>query len=285
MSAPTTLEGRTRSPHGGGSWRLHVPLWLLVAVTLFPVVLLVMNSVKPDLAIKADPLGLPKTLQLSNYPEAWRTAEFGRAFLNSIIVSGSTILGICVLSGLAAYGMTRLRLPGADTVASYYLMAITIPAPLFLVPLFFLWARLHLHDTLPGLILVYLAVYQPFSIFLLRSYFMGLPQELEDAARVDGCSELQVFTRIVLPLAKPAFLTLAVVIGTLTWREFLFAVTLLQKYENMTVAIRYARFSGQYLTDYAQQSAGGVMLVLPVVILFLLLQRRFIQGVVSGALK
>jgi len=285
MSAPIAAGGWRRSLRGEGAWLLHIPLWLLVVVTFFPVALLVMNSLKPDLEIKADPLGPPKVLQFNNYPEAWKTAEFGRAFLNSIMVSGTTILGICILSGLAAYGLTRLRLPGADTVASYYLLAITIPAPLFLVPLFFLWARLHLHGTLPGLILVYLAVYQPFSIFLLRSYFMSLPQELEDAARVDGCSELQVFTRITLPLAKPAFLTLAIIVGTLTWREFLFAVTLLQKYENMTVAIRYARFSGQYLTDYAQQSAGGVMLVLPVVILFLLLQRRFIQGVVSGALK
>ena len=264
---------------------LHIPLFVLAMIMLAPVGLLVVNSLKADVEIKAGPLSFPRQFLFSNYVEAWHVAEYGRPFLNSFLACGVTIIGICFLSGLAAYALTRQRPPGAAAVSYYYLLAITIPAPLFLVPLFFLWARLGLINTLPGLILVYLAIYQPFSIFMLRSYFIGLPRELEDAARVDGCSELQVFTRIVVPLAKPVFLTLAVIIGTMTWREFLFAVTLIQKYEAMTVALRYARFSGQTNIDYALQSAAGVIVVLPIVVLFLILQRRFIQGVVSGALK
>jgi raffinose/stachyose/melibiose transport system permease protein len=285
MRLANVAEITRPGPRPAPAWPVHTPLLLLVLVVLAPVGLLVMNSLKADVEIKAGPLSLPRHLLFGNYAEAWRVAEYGRPFLNSFLICGVTIIGICLLSGLAAYALTRQRPPGADAVASYYLLAITIPAPLFLVPLFFLWARLGLINTLPGLMLVYLAIYQPFSIFMLRSYFLSLPRELEDAARVDGCSELQVFTRIVMPLAKPAFLTLAVIIGTMTWREFLFAVTLIQKYEAMTVALRYARFSGQTNVDYALQSAAGVMVVLPIVVLFLLLQRRFIQGVVSGALK
>ena len=285
MSALTTARTPRRARQLPTGWVLHVALLLVLAVVLLPVCLLLMNSVKTDIEIKAGPLVAPTQIQIANYYRAWVVADFSRAFLNSLVIAGSAILGVAFLTGLSAYGLTRLRLPGADAVITYYLLAMTIPAPLFLVPLFFLWARLGLINTLPGLVLVYLALYQPFSIFLLRSYLLGLPQELEDAARVDGCTELQVFVNVVAPLAKPVFLTLAVLVGTWTWREFLFAVTFIHKWDLMTVALRYARFSGQYDIDFALQSAAGVIVILPLMLLYLFLQRTFVQGIISGGLK
>jgi len=283
MSAQPALQ--RRSPHRRALPLVHIPLVLLLVVALGPVLLLAMNSLKADVEIKGSPLGLPTRLHPENYYNAFVSAQYNLAIGNSLIVSSVTIVGVCLLAGLAAYGLTRLRLPGSDAIATYYLLAITIPAQLYLVPLFFAWVRLGLSDSLIGLIIIYLAIYQPFSIFLLRAYFIGMPEDIEDAARVDGCSEPQVFWHVVIPLSAPAFLTVAVIVGTWTWNEFLFAVTMLHKPELLTVALKFVVFTGMFDVDFAQQSAAGMMVILPVIVLFLALQRTFVQGMISGGLK
>jgi raffinose/stachyose/melibiose transport system permease protein len=264
---------------------VHLPLLFLLFIALFPVLLLAMNSLKADVEIKGSPLAPPTVLHPENYYNAFVAAQYNLAIGNSLIVSAVTICGVCLLAGLAAYGLTRLHLPGSDAIATYYLLAITIPAQLYLVPLFFAWVRLGLTDSLLGLILVYLAIYQPFSIFLLRAYFLGMPEDIEDAARVDGCSEFQTFWRVVIPLSAPAFLTVAVIVGTWTWNEFLFATTMLHKPELLTVALKFVVFTGMFDVDFSQQSAAGMMVILPVIVLFLALQRTFVQGMISGGLK
>jgi raffinose/stachyose/melibiose transport system permease protein len=264
---------------------IHLPLIVLLLVALFPVILLAMNSIKTDMEIKGSPLALPTAIHLENYPAAWEAAKYAQSFGNSLVIVLATITGVCLLAGLCAYGLTRLRLPGADAISTYYLLAVTIPAQLYLVPLFFIWVRLGFTDSIPGLIVVYLAIYQPFSIFLLRAYFLGMPEDIEDAARVDGCSEFQVFWRVVIPLSAPAFLTVAVIVGTWSWNEFLFATTMLHKPELLTVALKYVVFTGMYDADFAQQSAAGMMVIIPIIALFLALQRTFVQGMISGGLK
>lgn len=280
----TTAALRERRPRRG-SRLVHLPLALLVLFSLFPVGLLVLNAFKSDVEIKGSPLGLPSRLHPENFADAWNAAKYGQAFGNSLLISLTTVVGVCVLAGFAAYGLTRFPLPFGGAVSTYYLLALTVPAQLYLVPLFYLWVRLRLSDTHLGLILIYLAIYQPFAIFLLRSYFLGLPREIEDAARVDGCSEFQIFWRVVVPLSAPAFLTVAVVVGTWSWNEFLFANTMLHKANLLTVPLRYVVFSGSFDVNFALQSAAGVMVVLPVVILFLSLQRSFVQGMTNGGLK
>lgn len=166
----------------------------------------------------------------------------------------------------------------------YYLCASTIPNILYLAPLFAIWHRLGLVDTLQGIVLIYAAVYMPFGIFLLRSFFAGLPAELGDAVRVDGCGDLGVFLRIVAPLSRPAFGAVALIIGVWTWNEFIFAVTFLHSDGTETVAVRFNAFVGQYVSNYAYMAAGAIM-VMPAVLAFLTLQRRFIAGLTAGALK
>jgi raffinose/stachyose/melibiose transport system permease protein len=153
------------------------------------------------------------------------------------------------------------------------------------VPLFAIWYHLGLVDTLQGIILIYSAIYMPFGIFLLRSYFVGLPPELSDAALVDGCSDFGVFARIVMPLSWPAFGSVGLIIGVWTWNEFIFAVTFLHTDQSETVAVRFNSFVGQYVSNYAYMAAAGVIMILPAVLAFLSLQRRFIAGLTSGALK
>jgi raffinose/stachyose/melibiose transport system permease protein len=279
-------SGRKGLPAGRAApAAVHMVLVLLVIFCLFPVMILTMNALKSDIEIKTWPLGLPSSLHPENFIDAWNTAEYNKAFGNSLVVSCVTITAVCLLTGLAAYGLTRLRMPGANAIATYYLLAVTIPAQLYLVPLFFVWVRLGLTDSLMGLIIIYMAIYQPFSIFLLRAFFLGMPEDMEDAARVDGCSELQVFWHVMIPLSAPAFLTVAVIVGTWSWNEFLFATTILHKPQLLTVALKFVAFTGMFDTNFAQQSAAGVMVILPVVVLFLSLQRVFVQGMISGGLK
>jgi raffinose/stachyose/melibiose transport system permease protein len=279
LSAASSHPRRFRLP------LVHIPLILLLLVALFPVLLLAMNSLKTDMEIKGSPLALPRGIHLENFPAAWEAAKYSQSFGNSLIIVLATIAGVCLLSGLCAYGLTRLRLPGSDAIATYYLLAVTIPAQLYLVPLFFVWVKLGFTDSIAGLIVVYLAIYQPFSIFLLRAFFLGMPEDIEDAARIDGCSEFQVFARVVVPLSAPAFLTVAVIVGTWSWNEFLFATTMLHKPELLTVALKYVVFTGMYDADFAQQSAAGMMVIIPIIVLFLALQRTFVQGMISGGLK
>jgi raffinose/stachyose/melibiose transport system permease protein len=261
---------------------------LLLPVLLFamgPVLMLLANSLRTNEEILTFPLGLPTALQWGNYPAAWEAARFSTAFRNSLFLTLATILGVSLIGIPAAYALARLRPRGNQLITVYFLVAITIPAQLYLVPLFFIWARLDLIDTLPALIPIYCAIYLPFSIFLLRSYFLSLPLELEDAARIDGCSELQVLAHIIVPLSTPAVTTLAVIVSVWSWNEFLFAATMLRSAEVRTVTLNFMAFTSSWETDFAQQSAGAVLAALPVVLLYVLLQRQFVQGVAQGGVK
>lgn len=252
---------------------------------LGPIAVLLANALRANEEILAFPIGLPFPPQWSNFPAAWETARFATAFRNSLFVSLTTVVGVAALGAPSAYALARLRPRGADLVATYYLLAITVPAQLYLVPLFFAWARLGLVDNLLGLVPIYWAIYLPFSIFLLRAYFLGLPGDLEDAARVDGCSELQVLLRIVVPLAGPVLLTLAVIVSVWAWNEFLFAATLLRSAELKTVQLSFMVFTSSWETDFAQQSAGAMIAALPVMALYVALQRHFVQGMAQGGVK
>ena len=189
------------------------------------------------------------------------------------------------LGGLAAYSIAKLKLPGGDLLTLFLLISSSLPVQLFLVPLFFLWRSLGLVNNLFGLIIIYIAVQSPFAIFLLRSYMVQIPGDFEDAARVDGADELQVFARVVVPLSWPAFMTVGLVVGLNVWNEFLLDTVFLTDQKLYTVVTSYYNFASTYFTDWGQISAAAVMMITPLMILFLLLQRRFVEGLTQGGLK
>ena len=164
---------------------------------------------------------------------------------------------------MAAYSLARLQLPGGGIVMLYLLVGSSLPVQLFLVPLFFLWRQLGLVNNLFGLIIIYIAVQSPFAIFLLRSYLVGLPPDFEDTARVDGANEWQVFTRVVLPLSWPAFLTVGLVVSLAVWNEFLMATVFLTQQELFTVVTSYYNFTSRFSRDWALTSATAVMMIAP----------------------
>jgi raffinose/stachyose/melibiose transport system permease protein len=263
----------------------HVILILLTASAVLPILILVMNSLKSQTEIGQNPIGFPRVFQFDNYAHAWNIGQLGMTATNSALMVVMTVAGVLVLGGLAAYSLARKNPPGADAVMLYFLVATTVPVWLYIVPLFFMWRDLGLINTRFGLALIYIALNAPFSIFLLRSYMIGLSSEFEDAARIDGANEVQVLTRIVLPLTWPGFLTVGLVVGLAVWGEFQLALIFIQDPNAAPVTTSYFKFTQRFGRDWALTSAGAVIMILPVLLLFLAMQRRFVEGLTQGGAK
>ncbi len=263
----------------------YIILILLTFFALAPIVVLLMNSVKSTAEVGRNPIGLPENVLWENYSEAWEQGDYATTIRNSVILTGGTIIGTLTIAGLAAYALARLNLKGANLIAFYFLVGTSVPAQLFMIPLFFLWRELGLVNSHIGLIIIYCGLFSPFSTYLLRSYMVALPEEFIEAAKIDGASNFHVFRHIIMPLSWPGFLTSGLVVGLGVWNEFLFAITFLPNAEYKPIATSLFAFQQRFGRDWGLTSAGSVIMMLPVVVLFLLLQRRFIEGLTQGGLK
>ena len=274
---------------GAGRSQSTVPNYIvLVLLALFaalPILLLFSNSLKSTSEIAASPFAIPRDFIWSNYAEAFQKGNYAVTIRNSAILTISTIAGSLTVAGLAAYALSRLKLKGANILSFYFLVGIGVPAQLFIIPLFFMWKQFGLVNTHLGLIIIYVALQSPFATYLLRSYMLSIPEEFVDAAKIDGASDWQVFRHIIAPLTGPGFLTAGLVIGLFTWNEFLFAVTFLPERDFKPVATSLYAFQGRFSRDWGLTNAGSVIMMAPVLILFLALQRRFIEGLTQGGLK
>ncbi len=263
----------------------HLVIILLLIFALAPLVILGFNSLKSTAEIAQNPLGPPRVVQIENYAEAWRVGGYNVIMRNSLILVIGTVTATLLMGGLASYSLARLVPPGADLFMLYMLIASSLPIWLFLVPLFILWRTLGLINNLFGLMLIYTALNAPFSIFLLRSYMVQLPVDFEDAARVDGANELQVFTKVVLPLSWPGFLTVGLVVALGVWNEFQVALIFMSDPKLFPVTTGYYKFTTRFSQNWSLTSAAAVIMIFPVLVIFLALQRRFIDGLTQGGLK
>lgn len=266
----------------------RMAIWLvLLGLALFslgPLLIFAFNSLKTQSDLASNPLGLPNDPKWHNYVQAWQQANLAAGLWNSAIIVICTVLGVCVISGCAAYAMARLDLPGHGSVILYLLITTSLPLQLFLVPLFYLWTSLHLYDTRLGLIIIYWAIFSPFSTLLLRSYLVTLPREYEEAARLDGAGEARILRSVMLPLSWPGLTTIALVSGLGAYNEFLLAVTFIQDETKMPVATAFFSFQQGYTQDYTLISAAGIIMLLPPLVAFIALQRRFIEGYASSGM-
>jgi raffinose/stachyose/melibiose transport system permease protein len=263
----------------------YIILTILLVFAIGPLIILGFNSLKTTAELGLNPLGPPQSLRWENFPKAWELGNFALTTRNSGVLVVGTVVGVLTLGGMAAYSLAKLDLPGAGLLTLYLLVGTSLPIQLYLVPLYFTWNRLGMVNTLHGLVLIYIATNAPFAIFLLRSYMLQLPRDFEDAARVDGASEWQVFARIVVPLSWPGFLTVGLVVALSVWNEFLLATVFLTDQDLFTVVTSYNNFAQRFTRDWTMTSAAAVMMILPVIIIFLSLQRRFIDGLTQGGLK
>jgi raffinose/stachyose/melibiose transport system permease protein len=263
----------------------YIVLILLLGFALGPLLILGFNSLKTQAEFAKNPLGPPQGLVWENFAKAWEVGNFSVTTRNSGFLVVVTVAAVLALGGMAAYSLAKLDLPGAGLVTLYLLIGTSLPLQLFLVPLFFTWQRLGLVNNLLGLAIIYVATNAPFAVFLLRSYMLQLPRDFEDAARVDGAGEWQIFTGIVVPLSWPGFLTVGLVVALSVWNEFLLATVFLTEQELFTVVTSYYNFSTRFSRDWSLTSAAAIMMILPVVVIFLALQRRFVEGLTQGGLK
>ncbi len=263
----------------------HVILMTLAFIAFMPIAILFMNAFKTTAEIGRNPLGVPSVWHIENFSEAWEVGRYGTILRNSVIITGGTIVGTLMLAGSGAYALARLKLRGGDLLTFYFLVGTSVPAQLFIVPLFIMWRNFGLINTQLGLIIIYCGLSSPFATYLLRSYMVSLPEEFMEAARVDGATNWHIFRHIILPLSWPGFVTAALVVGLSSWNEFLFAVTFLTDPSLKPISTGLYAFQSRYSRDWGLTNAGAVIMITPIIILFLILQRRFVEGLTQGGLK
>jgi raffinose/stachyose/melibiose transport system permease protein len=270
--------------------RVELPTYylILVALAVFatgPLVAVVFNAFKNNAEIGTNPLAPPTSLSFDNFTEAWTRGNFGTTMLNSAVLCLGSVIGTSLVAGLAAYALSHLNVRGGGAVVAYLFLGSALPVQLFLVPLFFLWTNLGLTDSRLGLILIYVATDAPFATLLLRSFLMKIPHDFTEAARLDGANDLQIATRVVLPLAWPGFLTTGLIVGLWAWNEFFWAITFIHDPTLRPISTSFMAFQDEHSTDWGLTSAAAIFMLGPVVLLFLLLQRRFVAGLTSGGIK
>ena len=263
----------------------YIALGVAAFITLFPISLMVLNSLKTTPEIAASPLTLPQAWNWQNFVNAWNGGNFSRAFINSTILMFCTIALVLSTGSLTAYVLAKKKIKRWKLVTIYLLATTTAPIQLFMFPLYFGFAKMGLINNPVAVSFVYCALFSPFSILLLRTYFLAIPKELEEAALVDGASTWQVFLKVYLPLVWPGILTVSLIVGLYTWNEFLISITFLQGPEARTAVVSYFLLSGQYSTEWGELMAGAMLVVLPIVILFVFLQKHFIEGITGGSVK
>ncbi len=263
---------------------IHLFLIAVTITCLFPLAWMVSSSLKTQETIFKDMSLIPKECHFQNYILAWKEGGFGRYALNSILYTTSVVIGIIIIASLAAYAFSRLKFPGKNFFFFMFIAAMMIPIPGSFVPLYVLLTKLHLRDTALGYILCMINVGLSTSIFLLKTFFDKLPRELEDAARIDGCSKLGIWWHVALPLAKPVLAVVVVFNALNVWNEYVLALVIFDHKNLMPLQRALMVFQGEFLTNYPLLMAGLTITALPIIIVYLLMQKYIIKGVTSGAL-
>ena len=263
----------------------YVFLFGMLLFALVPLLQVFINSFRSDREVKTMPLGLPKQWVFNNYPETWQIGGYGQAYINSLLIAAVVIVVVLAVAGLGAYSISKLEYKGRGFFNAYFFVAISLPGFLYIVPDYFIFNNLHLIDTRVGLMLVYIAMQIPFNMLLLKTFLAGIPRELEEAAKIDGCNELDSFMKITLPIAKPMFLTVAILVFVNVWNEYLWSNTFVTTEIIKPVATRFVKFTGEYGSDMAKIYTASVITIAPVIILYLLFSRKFIEGMTSGSVK
>ncbi len=263
---------------------LHAALATGAAATLVPLAWMVSASLMPTGEASSFPPRLvPSRATLAHYVELFERLDLGRAFLNSALIATSATAASLLLTSLAGYAFARLRFGGRDRVFRALVAGMVIPAQVAMLPLFLLLKALGLVNTYWGVLVPYLAPI--FGIFMIRQYALSLPQDAIDAARVDGASELRIYWSVVLPMCRPILVTLAVFVFMGTWNDFMWPLIALTDDRLYTLPVALANLSGEHAQDTEMMMAGAVLTVLPVLLLFLALQRHYIEGIMMGGAK
>ena len=253
-------------------------------VIILPFIWILSTSFRTQADFNSNPLSLiPSTLTFQNYVNIWSQIPFGRQLLNTMLYAGTVTIVSVTFDSMAGYAFARFNFPGKNILFVVVLATLMVPLQVTFIPLYSLLVDLGWINTYHGLIIPRVA--DAFGIFFFRQFFIGLPKDLEDAARIDGAGEFRIYARIMLPLAGPAVLTIALFNLIANWNDLLWPLMVTTSTDMQTLPAGLALFRGQHVSDYGLLMAGSVLALLPMIVAFFLIQRRFIEGIATSGLK
>lgn len=276
----------TRSRQARPAYRAasHIVLAFASLLMVFPFIWQLVTSVKTYTeSIQVPPTIIPLLWDFANYAEVFEVLPFGQMFLNTVLMTIGRTIGQVVFCAMAAYAFARLRFPWRDAIFIVFLSVLMVPSELFLLPQYQIMSSLGWLNSLQALIVP--GLFNAFGTFLLRQYFLTLPQELDEAAELDGCNPWRTFWHVTLPLAGPALVTLAVLAVLYSWNDLMYPLVVNTRQEAMTLTVGLATLQGDQITDFPVIMAGSVMATIPILIVFIVLQRRVIEGIAFSGLK
>lgn len=272
-----------------GSWSrrlsrglLQIPLLLMTIAVLFPLYFMVANSFKTDPAFARDALTIPLQPTLAKYIAAFRSADLGRYFMNSLVISVVSVAVATTIAALAAFAFAKMSFRGRESIFRVMLPAMAIPSIVLLVPQFKLMSHLDLINTRWSVIILYIGIMLPMSIYLFRNFFRAFPDQLLEAAAIDGVGSLRTFIRIVLPASRPVIFTAVIINFVFAWNELLLALVFLQNEQQRTLMVGLTLFNGLYSLDVPELMAGLTLATVPVVVVYLIGQRYLMRGLLGG---
>lgn len=263
----------------------HAALIAWSIVSLFPLAWMLSASFQSTAEIYSGVHLIPRSFRWDNFVKAWDQASFSTYTWNSVVYTVSTVLGTVALASLSAYAFARMRFPLKNVIYFFLLAFLFIPVPGAFIPLYVVLARLHLLNTQLGYILPMINSSLPVAMFILRRFFEGLPQEIEEAAFVDGASRVRVFWSIALPMSRPAIATIVILTALGTWNEFILASVVFNDQSLLPLQVGLQTFQGAYFTQYGLMMAATTIATIPILLVYLVFQKSIISGVAAGALK
>ncbi len=262
---------------------LSIPMWILAVSCLYPIFFAVNNALKTRHDYLLDRFGLAQQPTLDNFVQAWTRAHLDQYFVNSAVATLGAVVLLTVVSSLAGFALASLRFPYRRFLFVVILSSLMIPVQVVLVPFMRTMVTLNLVNTHIGLILSYTAFFLPFSVYMMTSFYSGLPRELIEAARIDGAKLLQVWWHVMVPMGMPALITLGILNTLNCWNDILISLLIMQR--NRTLMVGISALKGQYSDQIPLFTAGIVIAAAPIVVLYIIFQRRIVSGIAVGAVK
>jgi raffinose/stachyose/melibiose transport system permease protein len=267
----------------------NVVAWVILVVaiiiSIYPLIWMFLGSFKTNDQMFSNPLGLPTSMDFSVFKVAWQRANFTTALVNSLLnVIGTNII-VIIASSCAAFALSRIKFPGRNLITFILSSSIVISGQIILIPLFFTLRDLHIYNTLWATIVADAAMDLPICIILTTTFFKSIPFEIEESTVIDGCSRWGFFTRFIIPLSKPIMATIIIFVSLWTWNEYLFALTFLKDTTVRTIPLQLQNFQGRWATEYGLIFAALSLFIVPLIILYLFMQKSFIKGLTAGAVK
>ncbi len=264
---------------------VYLILVFYVLINLYPIVWMVMNSVKTDQQIALHPFGFPSSFHLGNYLSAWNQVNIGQSFVNSMVVTIVSTTAAVLLGAVTSFFISRFQFKAKAFVYTYLILGMLLPVHAMLVPIFILESKLGIINTPVSLFFPYMSMNFPITIFILVSFMNAFHRDIEESAIIDGCGIFQLFWKVILPMTRPALATVVIMNFINNWNEFSFALVLVNNMALKTLPLAIASLAGQFTTSLSVQMSGLTIALIPTLIIYFFLQNQLVKGMTAGAVK